>query len=259
MKKTLIYAIILCLYSISSPAVNTNDDKEKLIKAFRDNHYFLQADNILPDNIIASLKARISEILKPKDIKKTSSGCSNSYSSQCERINNPFIYGSPSNQISIKTPHDVYCFSKKQCCDTYKNTVNSENFCECYAQHHRKLSYNWQHIDNTAVLKLSFFDGACKNEKSALDWHMNINAVYDKVFSLCVSEISDTAYCDKLAQTTKYLIHSELIEQKLVQKTELDSAMFFYFLQMGSYNLSNSSYNDIINSNEFQTLLKRKY
>ena len=234
----------------------TKAEKENIIKHYKETINVSLSDETKE---FAEFKLKISQILKPKDIKKTSSGCSNSYNKQCEKKDNHFIYGSPSKR-SIETPSDVYCFARKACCNKYEKKVNADNYCECYARYFRQESYNLQTINNETFNTISFKDGFCKKELDELDEHISVNDVYDKIFNLCKSEKSDVSYCDKLAQTTTNLIESEFTDRYIRDavynsNTHMDLSVKLMFLPYLEASLYLSQYNDIINSDEFKTLL----
>lgn len=140
----------------------------------------------------------------------------------------------------LKTPLDVYCAAKQECCNRFNNLRDRERYCECYANQLRTKSY---HLDAEAIKKYVFPDKDDYCERYG-DYFVESDMVYEMFFYTCTSKILDIEFCDKLAQTTRKLIYDAIIKG--------DKNMVY----APKFQLYISEYNEIVNSKEFQTLFE---
>lgn len=164
---------------------------------------------------------------------------------QCQKSES-YGYDSYFEYEEIRTPKDVYCMAKKECCKTSERQRNREQYCECYAKQLRKQSYNL-----TTINKRAFFDLKLEQDDSCSEYsdtYIESDMVYDRFFHICSPKNLGNEFCDKLAQTINKLISAEIVNQAE------DKIVAIY----SKFQLYESEYNTIVESKEFKTLLQPK-
>lgn len=164
-------------------------------------------------------------------------------------------------QRYIRTPLDVYCAEKKECCSGDKKQRNKEQYCECRANRLREKSYDLENINANNIWDIRLATNFSSDDYCSKysDVFIENEQVYDKFFYECKAKTSDVKFCDKLAQTTQNLIDAELKKQASSKaKNNPDKLQVAIAVSLTPTQLYESEYREIINSKEFLSLIEEK-
>lgn len=204
--------------------------------------------------IATALKPIISKTLSNHD---RPIGCAFVLGGDYCKKNEFYGYSRYSEYEEIRTPKDVYCVAKKDCCKDFERQRNREQYCECYADQLRKKSYDLQTINKQTYFGLKLeMDDSCSQYS---DTFMEAEQVYDRLFYECKNKNSDVKFCDKLAQTIQNLIKTELVNQasNRAKKNNSDMTQVAIIANATSFQLYESEYNKITTSTEFLSLFEQ--